>query len=140
MLIEDNSTKCRTCRKPLVWLNHFKRGREEGGAEEFIFGCDACKREFVYVEGRLSEKWKERDTYAESAAIAQSEHDAILRHRCPVCGGPVSDGSTGLTLACLWCGEQYGVEKGELVPKPEVPLLRPSKPKMSEFYAVQSRR
>jgi predicted nucleic acid-binding Zn-ribbon protein len=61
-----------------------------------------------------------------------------LSHRCPACGGPISDGGTGLTLACLWCGEQYAVEKGELLPKPEDPLLRPSKPKMSEFYAIRS--
>ena len=140
MLVEDTSTKCRECGKPLVWLGHLKRGRDEGGLEEFRFGCDACKREYVYVDGRLSEKRKERDAQAESAAIIRSERDAVLSHRCPACGGPISDGRIGPTFGCLWCGEQYAVENGELVPKLEDRFLAKQRLRMSDFYAVQPKR
>jgi nitrite reductase/ring-hydroxylating ferredoxin subunit len=117
-----------------------KRGRDDREIDEFRFGCDACKREYVYADGQLSERRKERDTYAESAAIARSETEAALKHRCPACGGPISDGRVGSMFCCLWCGEKYGVETGELVPKPSEALLPQSKPKMSDFYALQPNR
>ena len=86
------------------------------------------------------EKRKERDTYAESAVMARSKTEAALKHRCPACGGPISDGRVGSMFCCLWCGEKYGVETGELVPKPSEALLPQSKPKMSDFYALQPNR
>jgi len=140
LLVEETTTKCLECARPLVWLGHRTGGREEGGGEEFRFVCDACKREYLYLAGRLSKKWKEGDTDAESAAIIRGEHDSALSHRCPDCGGPISDGRVGRMFACLWCGEEYAVENGELVPKLADPLLRPSKRKMSEFYALQPKR
>ena len=137
MIIEDASTKCPSCKNSLIWISHFKR--EEGGAEEFRFGCDACKREYTYLDGRLSELSESKGPYTEAAVIARCETDAALKHRCPGCGGPISDGRVGRRFACLWCGEEYAVGNGELVPKLEDALLKP-KTRMSDFYAVQSKR
>ena len=137
MLSEDASTQCPECRKPLIWLGHCRRECDEGSAEELRFGCGVCKREFDYADGQLSERRKRRDTYAELAAAIRSEYNAALNHRCPACGGPISDGRVGRKFACLWWGEEYAVEKGELVTKLEEDRLLKSKPRMSDFYAVQ---
>jgi len=135
MLAEDTSTKCPECKKPLIWVSVFKK--EDG--EEFRFSCETCKREFAYSNGRLSERRTERDPRAESAAVVRSEHEAALNHRCPACGGPISDGRVGPLLTCLWCHEGYAVEGGELVPRME-DFLRPPKPKLRDFYAIQQQR
>lgn len=140
MLIEDTSTKCPSCRSPLVWLSRITRLRDEREVEESNFGCDARKRQYVYVDGELGERRKERDTHAESAAMIRSELEAALRHRCPDCGGPISDGREGRTFTCLWCHEQYSVEGGELVRKLDDPRLMKPRPRMSDFYALQSKR
>jgi DNA-directed RNA polymerase subunit RPC12/RpoP len=137
MIIEDASTKCPSCKNSLTWISHLKR--EDGGAEEFRFGCDDCKREYMYLDGRLGELSKGKGPYAEAAVIARCETEAALKHRCSTCGGPISDGRVGRRLSCLWCGEEYTVSNGELVPKLEDPLLKP-KTRMSDFYAVQSKR
>jgi len=139
MQVEDNSTRCPECLKPLFWLGHNMRRREGGDTEVFSFGCDGCKREYLYLDGQLTEKKRERDTHAESTAIIESELDAALSHRCPACGGPISDGSAGPRFACLWCGETYSVEKGELIPRLK-DLLRSARPKMGDFYAPNNQR
>ena len=139
MLIEDASTKCPSCKNPLIWLNV---KRVEGDAQQFSFGCNTCKREYVYVGARLIEKLEsgnKRDIYAESTAIARSETEAALKHRCPACGGPISDGRVGPIFTCLWCGEGYAVGEGELVPKLEDHLLKP-KGRLSDFYAIRTKR
>ena len=135
MLAEDTSTKCPECKKPLVWISVLKREEEE----ELRFSCDACKREFRYADGQLGEVHRERDPKAESAAVVRSEHEAVLNHRCPACGGPISDGRMGPLLTCLWCHERYSVEGGELVPRME-DFLPPPKPRLSDFYPAQRQR
>jgi len=137
LLVED-AVKCPYCKKPLLWVSH--RERDDCGAEEFRFGCETCKREYLFAGDRLSECRKERNTYAESEALARSEYEAVMNHRCPECGGPISNGSAGSAFSCLWCGEKYVADQGELVQKPEAFLISRSKTEISEFYAVQRKR
>ena len=137
LLVEDE-VKCPYCKKPLFWISH--RESEGSGTEEFRFGCETCKRAYLFAGGRLSEQRKERGTRAESEAMARSECESVMSHRCPECGGPISNERAGSMFSCLWCGEKYAVELGELVQKPEDFLISRSKTKVSEFYAVQRKR
>jgi nitrite reductase/ring-hydroxylating ferredoxin subunit len=72
--------------------------------------------------------------------MARSERDTVLNHRCPRCGGPISDGAMSPMLVCLWCGEEYAVKNGELVSKLEDHLLMRPKRQMREFYTIQPKR
>jgi len=132
--IEDNSTNCFYCHKPLVWISRSKQLNQDREVYEFGFRCDSCNREFRFTDGKLKELKAQRDPFAELMAMREAEFGAIRNRRCPHCGGPL-----GEWLTCGWCHEQYSIENGELVPRTET-LLKQRKPQMREFYALNAQR
>jgi C4-type Zn-finger protein len=53
MLIEDQSTKCPNCQKPLTWLSHVKRFPQPEAIHEFNFRCESCNREYQFKNNQL---------------------------------------------------------------------------------------
>ena len=130
MLIEDQSTKCRSCSNPLTFVGMNRRLQQGSDLYELDFRCEKCKREHHFTDAKLKELKVERDPVAEQIAMRKAELDAFHGCRCPKCGGPLD-----YWLTCEWCRERYSVERGELVPRAEDAVQ--FKPKMRDFYGAQ---
>jgi transposase-like protein len=86
MRIEDQSTKCPNCKKPLTWLSHVKRYSKLQAIHEFNFRCQSCKREYQFKDDQLTEKAPERNLGLEDEAITHSELQTGINRRCPESG------------------------------------------------------
>ena len=102
--------------------------------EEFMFRCEACRREFLFRDNRLFERTPQRDMAAEVIAIRELEHVDALHRRCFDCGGPLTADIGG--FRCQWCDEPYVIRDGQLIPKPYESQIKP-KARISDFYALQ---
>jgi hypothetical protein len=130
MLVEDQSTKCPNCQKPLTWLSHVKRYPQPEAIHEFNFRCDSCNREYQFKDNHLTEKAHERNLGREDEAVRHTELENGINRRCTDCGGPIKN-RYGLALRCDWCCQEYSLIEGELQARPTE--QEPSKPTMREF-------
>jgi hypothetical protein len=121
MIFEDQSTKCRTCKKPLTWISHSKRWQGTTQIDEFSFQCESCNREYQYVNDKLHEKKQERDTIAETIAMLHSQKEEALSRRCFLCGGPINE-----QLSCKWCQQEYVFNEGHLMPHSPQEVRKPT--------------
>jgi C4-type Zn-finger protein len=56
MIIEEKTTKCPHCLKPLTWLSHTKQWTSNGEIDEFTFQCEQCKVQYMFRNDELTEK------------------------------------------------------------------------------------
>ena len=100
MLIEDQSTNCPNCKKPLTWKSIIKHWEQGKLVDEFSFSCESCKREYQFKEGQLIEKRPLQDPLVETLAIKGGQQQVAVNRRCLQCGGPITDGPEFHALRC----------------------------------------
>jgi endogenous inhibitor of DNA gyrase (YacG/DUF329 family) len=137
MQVEDKSTQCPNCQKPLTWLSHSTRW-EEIPIYEFDFSCGSCNRRFQFKDNQLTEKRPQRNLTVEETAVNHVKLEHAAGRRCPQCGGPIMNGSGLLILRCEWCHQEYSEREGELLLR-SIDQTEP-RPSMSQFYAIHNQR
>jgi C4-type Zn-finger protein len=50
--------ECQYCHKPLVWISETKRWSNVGEVYEYSFGCESCRRQYQFTDGKLRENRK----------------------------------------------------------------------------------